>query len=109
MWQGIILVSVEPIYGSLIFLEGWGYSIVVFYTVQDAPLTPLGREQSAALYKETKDTIQKTAELLASSPMRRAMSTALIGYADLKTRLDDEARPMVILPELQEVKLHIGL
>lgn len=40
--------------------------------------------------------------------MRRAMSTALIGYADLKTRLEDEGRPMVILPELQEVKLHIG-
>lgn len=38
--------------------------------------------------------------------MRRAMSTALIGYADLKTRLEDEGRPMVILPELQEVKFH---
>lgn len=71
--------------------------------VRDAPLTVLGRQQSAAFREATKDTIQKTAELLVSSPMRRPLSTMVIGYPDLRKRLEAEGKPVVILPQLQEV------
>ena len=73
-------------------------------TVPDAPLTILGRQQAAALYDATKDTIQKTAELLVSSALRRPLSTMVIGYADLRKRLEAEGKPVVILPQLQEVR-----
>lgn len=74
-------------------------------TVHDAPLTALGREQSAALYDATKDTIQKSADVLVTSALRRPLSTALIGYADLRKRLEAEGKPVVVLPQLQEVSL----
>lgn len=71
--------------------------------VHDAPLTSLGRQQSAALYEATKNGIQRTAELLVSSALRRPMSTMVIGYADLRKRLESEGKKTVILPQLQEV------
>ena len=74
-----------------------------YVTVPDAPLTPLGREQSAELYETTKDTIQQTAELLVSSALRRPLSTMVIGYKDLRARLEKEGKNVVILPQLQEV------
>jgi broad specificity phosphatase PhoE len=74
-------------------------------SVRDAPLTVLGRQQSQGLYKETKDTIQKTAELLVTSPLRRPLSTMVIGYVDLRRKLEAEGKPVVVLPQLQEVSL----
>lgn len=71
--------------------------------VPDAALTPLGRQQSAALYEATKGTIQKSAELIVSSALRRPMSTMVIGYADLRKRLESEGKKVIILPQLQEV------
>lgn len=71
--------------------------------VPDAVLTPLGRQQSVALYEETKGTIQKTAELIVSSPLRRPLSTMVIGYADLRKALESEGQKVIILPQLQEV------
>lgn len=41
----------------------------VISPVRDAPLTQLGRRQSAALNEDTKNTFQLTAELLVSSPV----------------------------------------
>lgn len=75
-------------------------------TVRDAPLTPLGREQSAELYEVTKETIQQSAELLVSSAMRRPMSTMVIGYKDLRARLESEGKKVIILPQLQEVSIN---
>ncbi|TNY19668.1 histidine phosphatase superfamily [Rhodotorula diobovata] len=72
-------------------------------TVPDAPLTKLGRQQSADLRNETQDGFQKDAQLLVSSPLRRPMQTAIIGFAPLRERLDKAGKPMVLLPELQEV------
>jgi len=72
------------------------------YSIPDAPLTALGREQSLGLYHDTKDTIQKTAELLVSSALRRPLSTMLIGYSGLQKRLEAEGKPPIILPQLQE-------
>lgn len=39
-------------------------------TVPDARLTPLGQKQSRELHDLTKDSVQQTAELLVSSPVR---------------------------------------
>ncbi|WVF71212.1 hypothetical protein IAT40_006012 [Kwoniella sp. CBS 6097] len=73
------------------------------YTIADAPLTNLGREQSKNLNKLSKDTFQKTAELLVCSPLRRPMETMLIGYPELKSRLENEGKPVILLDTLQEV------
>ncbi|KAH8106332.1 phosphoglycerate mutase-like protein [Cristinia sonorae] len=72
------------------------------YSIRDAPLTALGRQQASALYDATKETIQKTAELLVSSPLRRPLSTMILGYPDLRKRLEAEGKPVIILPQLQE-------
>ncbi|GAA5880032.1 hypothetical protein JCM3774_004541 [Rhodotorula dairenensis] len=79
------------------------HNVAEDYTIRDAELTPLGREQSAALRRDTETTFQQEAELIVSSPLRRPMQTALVGYAPLIERLTKQGRPMVLLPELQEV------
>ncbi|GAA6042154.1 hypothetical protein JCM8097_004989 [Rhodosporidiobolus ruineniae] len=79
------------------------HNVAEDYTIPDAPLTKLGREQSANLRKETEDGFQKEAELLVTSPLRRPMQTLLVGYAPLKERLEKEGKPVVVMPELQEV------
>lgn len=71
--------------------------------VRDARLTARGREQAAALNAATKDTVQASAELLVASGLRRTLSTALDGYPTLKARLDAAGKPLVVLPQLQEV------
>lgn len=76
---------------------------VLTASVHDAPLTRLGRKQSAELYEETKDTVQKTAELIVSSGLRRPLSTMIIGYADLRKKLEAEGKSVIVLPQLQEV------
>ncbi|WWC61929.1 uncharacterized protein I303_104515 [Kwoniella dejecticola CBS 10117] len=55
------------------------------------------------LYETTKDTAQKTAQLIVSSPLRRTMETMLIGLKDLKDRLDAQGQPVILLDTLQEV------
>jgi broad specificity phosphatase PhoE len=79
------------------------HNVAYDYTIPDAPLTALGREQSKNLHSMTKDNIQQTADLLVSSVMRRPMETMLIGYADLQKRLEKEGKPPIILDTLQEV------
>ncbi|GAA6003273.1 histidine phosphatase family protein [Rhodotorula paludigena] len=78
------------------------HNVAEDYSILDAPLTKLGREQSANLCKETQDGFQRDADLLVSSPLRRPMQTFIIGYAPLRERLEKEGKPVVILPELQE-------
>ncbi|WWC61927.1 uncharacterized protein I303_104513 [Kwoniella dejecticola CBS 10117] len=75
------------------------------YFLPDAPLTDLGRMQSQELCDRTKETIQKTAELIVSSPLRRTMETMLIGFKDLKERLDHdkEGQGVILLELLREV------
>lgn len=45
------------------------HNVAEDWTIADAELTPLGRQQSAQLHEETKDGLQKTAELIVSSPV----------------------------------------
>ncbi|GAA6015910.1 hypothetical protein JCM10207_006803 [Rhodosporidiobolus poonsookiae] len=79
------------------------HNVAEDYTIPDAPLTKLGREQSADLRKETEGGFQRDAELLVTSPLRRPMQTLIIGYAPLRERLEKEGKPVIIMPELQEV------
>ncbi|GAA5859217.1 hypothetical protein JCM8547_008920 [Rhodosporidiobolus lusitaniae] len=79
------------------------HNVAEDYTIPDAPLTKLGREQSANLRKETENDFQKEADLLVTSPLRRPMQTLIIGYGPLRSRLESEGKPVIILPELQEV------
>ncbi|WWD17045.1 hypothetical protein CI109_101482 [Kwoniella shandongensis] len=72
-------------------------------SIPDAPLTELGRKQSRELHKITKTGVQRTAELLVSSPLRRPMETLLLGYPDLKARLEKSDKPVILNDLLQEV------
>jgi len=78
------------------------HNVASDYSIPDAPLTQLGRQQSEELYKATKDTIQKSAELLVSSALRRPLSTMVIGFRDLRKRLEAEGKKVIVLPQLQE-------
>ncbi|KAI0706918.1 phosphoglycerate mutase-like protein [Cerioporus squamosus] len=73
------------------------------YSIHDAPLTVRGRQQAASLNQTTKDNIQAVAELLVTSGLRRTLSTTVIGYAELRKRLEAEGKPIIVLPQLQEV------
>ncbi|KAM0754554.1 phosphoglycerate mutase-like protein [Meredithblackwellia eburnea MCA 4105] len=72
------------------------------YHIPDAPLTALGRKQSADLNEDTKNSFQLKADLLVSSPLRRPLQTMLIGYPGLRKRLEGEGKKVILLPELQE-------
>ncbi|WWC61930.1 uncharacterized protein I303_104516 [Kwoniella dejecticola CBS 10117] len=80
------------------------HNVASDYTIADAPLTYLGKTQSKELNEVTKNTFQQTAELLVSSPLRRPMETMLIGYPELKARLEKEGKPVILLDTLQEVE-----
>ncbi|GAA5841034.1 hypothetical protein JCM3766R1_006643 [Sporobolomyces carnicolor] len=79
------------------------HNVAEDYSIPDAPLTKLGREQSAQLRKDTEGTWTKNVDLLVSSPLKRPMQTFIIGYAPLRERLEKDNKPVVLLPELQEV------
>jgi len=78
------------------------HNVTYDWDIPDAPLTPHGRHQSALLNRDTKDTFQKTAELLVTSALKRPMQTMVIGYPLLRKRLEEAGKPVVILPQLQE-------
>ncbi|KAE8539238.1 hypothetical protein D1P53_004336 [Cryptococcus gattii VGV] len=73
------------------------------YTIADALLTALGREQSRQLNEATKNGVQRTAELLVTSPLRRPLETMLLGYPELKVRLEKAGKSVILLDILQEV------
>ncbi|EIN09819.1 phosphoglycerate mutase-like protein [Punctularia strigosozonata HHB-11173 SS5] len=82
------------------------HNVAEDYSIRDAPLTALGREQSKALNEATQDGIQKTAELLVTSGMRRPMSTMILGFPELRKRLEAEGKPVIVLASLQECNAH---
>ncbi|KAI0751662.1 phosphoglycerate mutase-like protein [Daedaleopsis nitida] len=79
------------------------HNVTEDWTIRDAPLTFRGRQQAAALNQSTKGTIQASAELLVTSGLRRTLSTTVIGYSGLRKRLETNGKPVVVLPQLQEV------
>ena len=75
------------------------------YSILDAPLTQLGREQAAKLNKDTVQNIQQTAELLIASPLTRTLQTAIFGFPVLIARLEAAGGPkkgIVVQSRLQE-------
>ncbi|CCF49364.1 hypothetical protein NDA11_004457 [Ustilago hordei] len=70
------------------------------YSIPDAPLTPLGKQQSARLPSLTQD-LQSRAEVILSSGLKRTLQSTKIGYAPLIERLGGLGK-VVLLPQLQE-------
>lgn len=70
------------------------------YTIRDAPLTPLGKQQSARLPSLTSD-LQSRAEVVLSSALKRTLQSTKIGYAPAIERLGGLGK-VVLLPQLQE-------
>ncbi|CDO70302.1 hypothetical protein BN946_scf184370.g3 [Trametes cinnabarina] len=73
------------------------------YSIKDARLTPRGRQQAAKLNEHTKHTVQQSAHLLVSSGLRRTLSTTVLAFPALRKRLEAAGKPVVVLPQLQEV------
>ncbi|RYP23856.1 hypothetical protein DL765_000933 [Monosporascus sp. GIB2] len=77
------------------------HNVSLDYSIPDAPLTPLGRKQAAALARAIPD-LQAEAELIAASPLRRTLQTALLGFGPALARLGGASRGLVCLPQAQE-------
>ncbi|KAH8824532.1 histidine phosphatase superfamily [Flagelloscypha sp. PMI_526] len=78
------------------------HNVAEDWMIPDAPLTQIGRSQSQRLHESTKETFQQTAHLLVTSGLSRTMSTTLVGYPDLKKRLEAEGKNVLVIPQLQE-------
>ncbi|RYP51655.1 hypothetical protein DL768_003053 [Monosporascus sp. mg162] len=76
------------------------HNVSLDYYIPDAPLTPLGRKQVATLARTIPD-LQAEAELIASSPLRRTLQTALLGFGPALARLGGP-RALVCVPQAQE-------
>lgn len=70
------------------------------YSIADAPLTPLGKQQSARLPSLTPD-LQSRAQVILSSALKRTLQSTKIGYAPAIERLGGLGK-VVLLPQLQE-------
>ncbi|CDW95776.1 hypothetical protein [Sporisorium scitamineum] len=70
------------------------------YSIPDAPLTPLGKQQSARLPSLTQD-LQSRAQVILSSALKRTLQSTKIGYAPAIERLGGLGK-VVLLPQLQE-------
>jgi len=75
------------------------------YTIPDPPLTEYGREQATKLNRLTEH-IQQTAELIVTSPLTRAVQTAIIGFQTLRARLEAQPKKIIALSYLQEMGLY---
>ncbi|KAI0406848.1 histidine phosphatase superfamily [Xylaria palmicola] len=76
------------------------HNVFFDYSIHDAPLTALGKRQAAALAVHVWD-LQAKADVVVSSPMKRALQTTRIGWAPAIDRLGGPER-VVCLPALQE-------
>ncbi|CAK9781208.1 hypothetical protein CC85DRAFT_289451 [Cutaneotrichosporon oleaginosum] len=74
------------------------------WSIHDPSLTPVGRRQAGRLQDETIGSLQGTAQLLVTSPLRRTMETTLIAFPELKRRLEAEGKKVVLLDIAQEVE-----
>ncbi|KAH9816235.1 histidine phosphatase superfamily [Melampsora americana] len=71
------------------------------HSFPDAALTPTGQEQCLELNQRTSSNIQKSAQLLVTSPLRRTLQTTLIGFPQLIDELGGRSA-IIALPQLQE-------
>ncbi|KAI1762086.1 phosphoglycerate mutase-like protein [Hypoxylon sp. FL1150] len=76
------------------------HNVDLDYSIPDAPLTPLGKKQAASLSRQI-PSLQKEADLIVSSPLRRTLQTTALGWAPAVSRLGGP-KAVVLLPEAQE-------
>lgn len=69
-------------------------------TVPDAPLTPLGKKQAASLAPQI-TTLQNSAEIIISSPLKRTLQTTKLGWGPAVERLGG-IKKVICLPQAQE-------
>ncbi|CAJ2514196.1 Uu.00g023150.m01.CDS01 [Anthostomella pinea] len=80
------------------------HNVDLDYSIPDAPLTPLGKKQAASLSRQMSD-LQKEADLIVSSPLRRTLQTTYMGWAPAVERLGG-LKKVVCLPQAQECNDH---
>ncbi|KAI0010960.1 phosphoglycerate mutase-like protein [Xylariaceae sp. FL0662B] len=76
------------------------HNVNLDYSIADAPLTPLGKKQAASLAAKIPD-LQKEADLVVSSPLRRTLQTTYLGWGPAISRLGG-LKNVVCLPQAQE-------
>ncbi|KAI1386563.1 phosphoglycerate mutase-like protein [Hypoxylon trugodes] len=76
------------------------HNVDLDYSIPDAPLTPLGKKQAASLPRLIPD-LQREADVIISSPLRRTLQTSYLGYAPAIERLGG-LKKVVLLPQAQE-------
>lgn len=76
------------------------HNVELDYSIPDAPLTDLGKQQANQLPHQVPRELQNQIDLVISSPLRRTLETTLIGWKHTVDRLGRDA--IVCLPQLQE-------
>ncbi len=83
----------------------------MFYSVPDAPLTPLGKQQTTQLAADSRvDAVRSEIEVVISSPLKRTLQTTKLGWRETVDRLGGLGK-VVCLPQLQGASaalLHYG-
>lgn len=77
------------------------HNVAEDWSIADAPLTALGRQQARDLNEATASGLQKEVQLVVTSPLRRTMATTLDGFPKAIERLGGRSK-IVLLPEAQE-------
>jgi broad specificity phosphatase PhoE len=77
--------------------------LLMYTSVPDAPLTPLGKKQAAAMAPQVKQ-LQQEAEVVVSSPLKRTLQTTKLAWGPAVERLGIEN--VICLPEAQECNAH---
>lgn len=77
------------------------HNVAEDWSIADAPLTPLGRQQARDLNEATASGLQKEVQLVVTSPLRRTMATTLDGFPEAIERLGGRSN-IILLPEAQE-------
>ncbi|KAI0202471.1 histidine phosphatase superfamily [Astrocystis sublimbata] len=77
------------------------HNVFYDYSIHDAPLTFLGKEQATTL-SHRMSALQQDIDLILTSPLRRTLQTTRIAFAPAIARLGSGS--VLCLPELQECK-----
>ncbi|KAF7978953.1 hypothetical protein HWV62_44181 [Athelia sp. TMB] len=79
------------------------HNVDLDYSIPDAPLTPLGKKQSAALAPQIPD-LQKSVDLIVTSALKRTLQSTKLGWGPAVERLG--IKHVICLPQAQECNEH---
>jgi len=77
------------------------HNVDLDYTIEDAPLTELGKKQAATLGPQTADLQRESIDLVVTSPLKRTLQTTYMGYGTAIERLGGRGA-VICLPQAQE-------